>query len=182
MGKLAIFLMAIFLISCTTNQSTSTPQILTPTFHQSTPTLILQPTATEIKLPYNPNIGDTKYCDTVNIHLLKTDSAKFSEDQVVEKLIELWLAYFKTDQAPAYCRIEDFHVDKVYYDPRTPGLSLDPQGDFMRVVQFSIKLIQIPNYWMSLSGEIDQNNWLHTGQNVAVFKTNDGYIFKFAYP
>jgi hypothetical protein len=37
-------------------------------------------------------------------------------------------------------------------------LPLEPKGDIMRVVQFSIKPIQIPNFWMGWSGEIDQNN------------------------
>ncbi len=182
MKKISVLLIALCLTACGTNQSVSTSQIPTPTFIQSTPTLILPSTPAENQLPYNANIGDITYCDSANILLLKKDATGFSEDQIAGKLIEMWLSYFRDDQAPAYCRIEDYRVDKVYYDPRTPGLPLEPKGNFMRVVQFSIKLIQVPNYWMSLTGETDQSHWLHTGQNLAIFKTSDGYTMKFAYP
>ncbi len=164
-------------IGCNTIQ-TSTIATLIP----STPRIVIGTTPTEIQLPYNPNIGDTQYCDSANIVLPEKDTANFSEDQIAGRLVELWLNYFKTEKAPDYCRVEDYHVDKVYYDQRTPALSLEPKGDFIRVVQFSIKLIQVPNYWMSLAGEIDQNNWLHTERSVAVFKTEDGYVMKFANP
>jgi hypothetical protein len=94
--------------------------------------------------------------------------------------MELWLAYFNTPQASGYCRIDGYHIDNVY--ERTPDLPLEPKGDFMYVVQFSIKLVQTPNFWMSWAGEIDQQNWLHTGRNVAVFRSNAGYTMEFANP
>ena len=40
-------------------------------------------------------------------------------------------------------------------ETHSPSLPLEPKGDFMRNVQFSIKLIQIPTDWMSWAGEFD---------------------------
>ena len=84
--------------------------------------------------------------------------------------------------APDWCRIAGYKIERVYYDPRTPLLQLEPKGDIMRAVRYSVKLIQIPNYWMPLSGEVDPQNWLHTGGNIAIFRGKDGYRMEFAFP
>jgi len=35
---------------------------------------------------------------------------------------------------------------------------------------------------MSWSGEIDEQNWLHTGHVIAIFRSSNGYTMKFANP
>jgi hypothetical protein len=70
----------------------------------------------------------------------------------------------------------------VYYDERISSLPLEPKGDFTRVADFSIKLIQVPNDWMSFSGRIDQKNWLHLVHAFASLKMEEGYSMKFAFP
>jgi hypothetical protein len=96
--------------------------------------------------------------------------------------MNLWLAYFNAPQAPDWCRIDGYKIDNVYYDERVPSLPLEPKGDVMRVVQFSIKLVQMPNIWMSFPGTIDQQNWLQIRADVAIFHSTDGYTMKFANP
>lgn len=92
----------------------------------------------------------------------------------------LWLAYFNAPQTPDYCRIDGYHIDEVYYDEQI--LILEPKADFMRKVLYSVKLIQTPNYWMTYQGVLDQQNWHHTGANVAVFRSDSGYTMEFAHP
>src|SRR6266508_3289804 len=94
----------------------------------------------------------------------------------------MWLRRYKNPEAHPYCRIDGYTIDKVYYDPGVNSQPLEPKGDFMRMVVFSVKLIQIPNEWMSFAGELDQNNWLHVSHIVAISKTNEGYKMEFAYP
>jgi hypothetical protein len=142
----------------------------------------LSPTATEIQLSFNPNVKNDGNCEPPNASLSKTEAENLSEDEIAYKLFDIWLSDYKKPGAPLYCRIADYTIDKVYYDERTPYLPLEPKGDIMRVVIFSVKLIQIPNVWMSFSGEIDQDNWLHTAHAIAIFKTDTGYIMKFANP
>ena len=97
----------------------------------------------------------------------------------------LFLDYYNTPQAPDWCCIEGYKIDKVV--EFAPGMSepLYPQGDFMREVWFSIKLIQIPNAWMPRTGTIDQQNWFHTAEALAITEvskrnTKGVYAMKFA--
>jgi hypothetical protein len=156
--------------------STSTP--LPPTL-ESAP---LPATPTAFQLPFNDQNVESEYCQLPSVKLSISDAQGLSDDEIAEKLMNLHLAYFNAPQTPDWCRIDGYKIDKIYYDERTPSLPLEPKGDIMRVVQYSIKLIQIPNFWMSLAGEVDQQNWLHTGANLAIFRLEDGYTMKFAYP
>ena len=139
-------------------------------------------TPTEFQLPFNDKNVERKYCQYPSVKLSFSDAQGLSDDEIAEKLMGLHLEYFNAPQAPDWCRIDGYKIDKIYYDERTPYLPLVPKSDLMRVVLYSIKLIQIPNMWMSLAGEIDEQNWLHTGANIAIFPLDDGYIMKFAYP
>jgi len=155
---------------------TSTPP---PPTIESTPFIA---TPTEFQLPFNDKNVESEYCQLPSVKLSASDAQGLTDDEIAEELMSLHLAYFNAPEAPDWCRIDGYKIDKVYYDERTPSLPLEPKGDIMRVVQYSIKLIQIPNFWMSLAGEVDQQNWLHTGANLAIFRLKDGYTMKFANP
>lgn len=139
-------------------------------------------TATPAQLPFNDTNFDDKYCQLPKVVLSLTEANGLNENEIAGKLMEQWLAYFNAPQAPDYCRIDGYRVDDVFYDERTPDLPLEPKGDFIRTARFSILLVQMPNFWMSWAGEIDQENWLHVGHNIAVFRTDEGYAFQFANP
>jgi hypothetical protein len=150
-----------------------------PTFPTTTPHL----TPTEFQLPFNDKDVESEYCQSPAIKLSVSAAHGLSDNQIAGKLMDLWLAYFNAPQAPDWCRIDGYKIDKVYYDAHALAYPpVEPQGDIMRVVRFSIKLIQVPNMWMSLAGEVDQQNWLHTVLSVAVFRSNTGYTMKFANP
>jgi len=138
---------------------------------------------TPIQLPEIWENVNREYCDKPHPVFLPISEAKgLTDDDIVKKLMSLFLDYYNNPQAPGYCQIDGYRIESVSYDERTPYLPLEPKGDIMRGVAFSIKLIQVPNAWMSLSGEIDQQNWLHTGVNMAVFRSKDGYRMAFANP
>jgi hypothetical protein len=158
--------------------SNSTPEpATTEVFRQN-----IAATATDIQLPYNLVTESSEYCQSPYAILPMRDTENLSEDEIAYKLVDIWLSRYKKPEAHPYCRIDDYTIDKVYYDERTPYLPLEPKGDIMRVVIFSVKLIQVPADWMALSGEIDQNNWLHTAHAIAIFKTTEGYTMEFANP
>jgi hypothetical protein len=138
--------------------------------------------ATPSQLPFNDTNFEEEYCQSPKVVLPHADAEGLDENEIAGKLMEQWLSYFNAPQAPDYCRIDGYRVDEVFYDERTPDLPLEPKGDFIRTVRFSILLVQMPNYWMSWAGEIDQQNWLHAGHNIAVFRTDEGYSFEFANP
>ncbi len=178
-----------------TTTQTFTPFPIPPTTTAvPTSTETLEPTATEVfrqnisatatnlQLPYNLVTQSSEYCQVPPPILPLYETKNLSEDQIVYKLVELWLSRYKKPEAHPYCRIDDYTIDKIYYDKHMLSFPVEPQGDIMRVVVFSLKLIQIPNDWMSFSGEIDQNNWLHITQTFAIFKTETGYVMKFAFP
>ena len=139
-------------------------------------------TATQSQLPFNDTNFEDEFCQSPKIVLSLADANGLDENEIAGKLMEKWLAYFHAPQAPDYCRIDDYRIDKIFYDEQTADLPLEPKGDFMRIAQFSILLVQMPNFWMSWSGQLDQQNWFHTGGHVAVFRNEDGYTFEFAHP
>lgn len=146
----------------------------------ATKIIIVTPTA--FQLPFNDKNVESKYCQVPSVKLSISDVQGLSDDEIAKKLMSLYLDYFNVLDAPDWCRIDGYKIDKVYYDERTPSLPLEPKGDIMRVVLYWIKLIQIPNFWMSLAGEVDQQNWLHTRATLAIFHLEDGYTMKFANP
>ena len=139
-------------------------------------------TPTGFQLPFNDKNVENEYCQYPSVKLSASDAQGLSDDEIAGKLMDLHLAYFNAPQASDWCRIGGYKIDRVYYDERTPSLPLEPKGDIMRVVQYSIKLIQIPNFWMSLVNEVDQQNWAHIWANIAIFRSADGYTMKFANP
>jgi hypothetical protein len=157
-----------------TEATASTP---TPSSSQS-----VIPSPTDIQLPFDPTVRSDDYCKPPYAAMSVAENDDISEEQIIHELMKIWLRRYASPEAPAFCRIDGFAIDKVYYDPDVLNQPLQPRGDFMRVVDFSIKLIQVPNAWMSFAGEIDHDNWLHVSQVAAVTATGDGYEMQFAYP
>jgi hypothetical protein len=188
--SIPIFLAVFTLVACAQGPT------LLPTYSaSSTLTLTLLPILpgispiplarrpTGVQLPFNEQAENSEYCQTQpDISLPAAEVPDLNEDEIASKLLKLWLAYYQAPQAPNFCRIDGYHIDRVYYDERTPSLPLEPKGDFMRNVQFSIKLIQLPTDWMSWAGELDQQNWLHLAGVIAVFDSQDVYKMEFANP
>lgn len=139
-------------------------------------------TSTAIHLPSNPVTETAEYCKPPYAFLAVEDGDDISEDEIAYQLAKNWLRRYKTLVAHPYCRIDGYTIDKVYDDPNVYAQPLEPKGDFMRVIVFSVKLNQTPTDWLSFSGELDEKNWLHLRQVMAVFKTNGGYTMQFAYP
>ncbi len=140
-------------------------------------------TPTELQLPFNDKDVETQFCQWPAIELSVSDAQGLNDDQIAGKLMELSLAYFNDPRAPDWCRIGGYRIDEVCYDAHALAYPpIEPQGDIMRVVRFSLRLIQVPNAWMSLPGKVDQQNWLHSGRAVAVFRSNTGYTMRFASP
>ncbi len=128
-----------------------------------------------------PRPTPNAYCYHPPIFLLSSADARgLSEDQIARKITEISLAYYHSPQAPDLCRIEEYHIDRVYYDEQFATLPLEPKGDFMRAVAFSVRPVQ-PYFWGAL-GEFDEQNWLHIGEIIAVFRSDSGYTAKSANP
>jgi hypothetical protein len=171
----------LFIVACNTPTLVAT---VIPTLVTSTPIFRqdLTPSPTNIQLPFNPEVKNNGDCKPPYAILPVSDNNDISEDEIVYELIQIWLRRYANPNADLFCRIDRYTIDKVYYDLSILSGPLEPRGDFMRVVLFSVKLLQVPSDWMSFSGELDQENWLHLSQPVAVFKTNDGYTMQLAYP
>lgn len=140
--------------------------------------------ATRNAPPPTPNA----YCYQPPEFLLPvSDTQGLNEDQIAKKLVELFLSYYHTPQAPDECRVVEYCIDDVHYNEQYSTLPLDPKGDFMREVYFSVKLPLVDNhphgFWVSLGAiESDQQDWFHTGAHVAIFRFDSGYTMQFAYP
>jgi hypothetical protein len=168
------------------SQTKLTPTSFLTTVSKPTATEVfrqnLAPTATDIQLPYNLVNESSEYCQPPSGFLPIKEAENLTDDEIGYRLIDIWLSRYKKAEAHPYCRIAGYIINMVYYDERISSLPLEPKGDFTRVADFSIKLIQVPNDWMSFSGRIDQKNWLHLVHAFASLKMEEGYSMKFAFP
>ena len=139
-------------------------------------------TAAGDPLPYRPNLGDTSFCDGAPTSLAVEELAGSSEDQIVTELFGQRLSYFKDTHAPGYCRLENYRINEVYHDSRLPSLPLQPKGDINRVVRFSMQVVQVPNYWISISGPFYEHDWMDASLNLSISKTPHEYRMVFAFP
>jgi len=147
-----------------------------PTY--SVPPNLIEPTP--IQLPFVENFN--RDCNNpAVVHLPISDTLGMSEDEIAEKLMSLYLDSFNNPQVSGFCRIDGYRIEKAFYDSRLELPTFSPKGDFMRVVQFSVKLIQIPNTWMSYSGEIDQQNWFHISEALAIFKNEIDGVYRMSF-
>jgi hypothetical protein len=195
-------LLIVVLASCTprheiipevTTKSLPTPTILfpCPTITEAFPTptkSLIGPFPTssynqDNQLPFDDSSYNSEQCQSPTVLLSIADAQGFNDDTIAKKLMERYLNFFKSPKKPGYCRIDGYHVDKVYFDTNLRAKSVEPQSDIMRNVEFSIKLVQVPNTWMSWpAGDIDPQNWLHIYRMIAVFHSNNGYSMDFANP
>jgi hypothetical protein len=149
----------------------------------SSPAAGITPVPSLTNTPLAPTITPTNNnCYPSAVLLPVSDAQGVGEDEIVGKLMDLWLSYLQAPEAPDWCRIDGYKIDKVYYDEQTPYLPIEPKGDFIRQVLYSIKVSQLSDFWVSLGAEADQQYWYHTGANVAIFRYNNYYTMKFAYP
>lgn len=142
----------------------------------------IAPSPTDLPLALDTETSSEDYCKPPYAVLPVSDGNDISEDEIVHELMQAWLRRYANSDAPLACRIEAFTIDKVYFDLDILSRPLEPRGNFMRLVDFSVKPIQISDAWMSFPGELDQENWLHISHAVAVFETAEGYTLQFAYP
>jgi hypothetical protein len=169
----------------TDTPATTIVPTLIPTFTPEptlVPTATVHPTSTQFNLPLNEHNYEGVYCQYPPVKLPVAEAQGLNEDEIAERLLGMTLAYFNAPEAPDWCRVDGYTIDGISYDELTPLLPLEPKGDWMRAVKYSVKLIQVPNFWMSLPGTIDQQNWLHTYGDLAIFRQSDGFTMAFAHP
>jgi hypothetical protein len=162
--------------------TTLSPTITITPSPEPTSATAIAPTPTDIQLPYNLVQESSEYCQSPYAVLSIANAEGLSKDEIARVLVGIWLERYKNPKAHPYCRIEDFRVDDIYSNPKVNATSLEPKGDFMRVVKFSIKLIQVPTDWLAFPGEIDTENWLTVIWNISISKIDDNYDMVFAYP
>ena len=177
----ALFFIGFLLIGCTSVVATPISTVLPISTHTATSQAVI-PSPTSLALPSNSETGSDEYCKPPYAVLPVSDGNDISEDEIVYELMKIWLRRYASPDAPLSCRIDGFTIDRVYFDRDILSRPLEPRGDFMRLVDFSVKPIQAPSDWMSFSGELDPKNWLHVRHPVSVFETLEGYTMQFAYP
>jgi len=165
-----------------------TPRAEITLTHTPTPDLNSSPTPTETRSPFEPtpiqlplNEGnyEAKYCNNpTGVSLPISDAQDLTDDEIATKLMSLYLDYYKNPQAPDFCRIDGYRIEKVFYHEGMTSQLVTQKGTFMRQVNFSIKLIQIPNYWIGIPGEIDQQNWLHISMALTIYPVQTDSVYK----
>ena len=139
--------------------------------------------------PEHQGNDEYAYCgaDSPGMRILIADTQGVSEDEIAEKMLRLRFDYFSQSQAPAFCRIEEYRIDKI--SQPEPWMKLEgdslPPGSFLRVVEFSIKLPQLQDSWISFggktqqpeeySGDAAQESWFQTSIILVIYKMEPFY-------
>lgn len=141
----------------------------------------VSPISTEGGIPVyeiNESTVDQEYCQLPEVLLSTNEAQGLTDDEIAGRLMALWLDYFNTPQAPGYCRVDGYVIDRIYEDKRP----VEPRTNLMRAIDFSLKLVQYPALWAAWPGEVDEQNWLHTSVTIAVFRSDEGYTMQLAHP
>lgn len=162
---------ALLITSCSSPSVEATPSssntLPPPTSTPTQPQPTVYPTITRTN----------NYCSSYPTAILLpfSNAEGWSEEEIAGKLMELFFAYYHSPQAPDSCRIEGYSVDEINCD----GPDLPPvlYADFVCKVQYSYKSVEEPS--AAVPGYLDEQNWFHTFNYLAVFRSDSGYTMKF---
>ena len=165
------------------------PQPL-PSTSTPSPTVVIGPTRTPIQLPLELPTASVEQIDCGGLYVLELPVSELQgkdESDVVIKMAEIYLQRYTNPLLTAGCKVDGYRVDEIHTLTPAQAAPLSPKGDFLRGIRFSVKLIQLKSLWITYSGEIDQENWLHTGRVFAFSRIvnasgQDVYRMEMAFP
>lgn len=154
------------------------------------PTATIGPTQTPIQLPLELPTTSVEQMDCGDLYVLElpvSEAQGMDDDETAAKMAETYLQRYTNPLLTAGCRIDGYRVDEIQTLTLAQAAPLNPKGDFLRAIRFSVKLIQLKSLWITYPGEIDQENWLHTGRTFAFSRIvnasgQDAYRMEMAFP
>lgn len=173
-GFIAVFSIMILVTACCSGITSPTPTntTLPPPTSMITPSPSITPIPQYTDVPnhydQNDNFGDG-FIARISIK----DTANLSREEIITKLVSLWLEHYKNSLAPR-ATIKDYkdvYVNKLIEDNN----NYDGFFDTVASVRFSIIPSGIPSDWASVPGEpIDPNDpWWHLVTVFGYFKDGD---------
>ncbi len=141
-----------------------------------TSTLSITPTFQNTDVPNHYDQNDTFGDGTIALILIK-DTNKLNQEDILTKLVNLWLEHYKTKSMAPGATIKDYKdvsVSKVIKDNN----NYDGFFAIVALVKFSIIPAEIPNDWASLTiGTTEPNDpWWLVGTVFGYFR--DGEYFR----
>lgn len=122
-----------------------------------------------------------------DLELPVSEMQGMDDGEIAAKMAETYLQRYTNSLITTGCRIDGYRVDEIIELTQDRAAPLNPKGDFLRGIRFSVKLIQLKSLWITYAGEIDQENWLHTGRTFAFTRLvntsgQDVYRMEMAFP
>jgi hypothetical protein len=142
--------------------------------------IMAEPTPTDW-VPYDPNNPyDNNGCGVTSPATVSTKDAKgLSQAELIKKLFEVYLGYFKSPDVGRMCRLEDFTIDDVILDNRIAFLAKEQHVDYVAYVIYSVQIKTEPTDWIAGNGEFASNGWMDNKELiVGVTKTGNDYVLK----
>jgi hypothetical protein len=184
------FVLVFALAGCANQPSPALPTAAVPTetvqaAPTSTPRPVIPVSPTPVPSEHQGN-DELAYCVGIPgpARILLSDLHGLSEDEIAEKMLRARLDYFSNPKAPDYCRIEKYRIDKISKpEPwMLDNVSL-PARSILRVVNFSVKMHQLSEYWFRFvtteidlpngyTGDLKDQNWLKTSIILVVYEMN----------
>ena len=141
------------------------------------PTPTSNPTPTEW-LPYNETPSTTG-CSEFMATLSMQEAEHLSKERLAKRLFEIYLAHYQSPNLGSQCRLEDFVVQSAKLNKSINFLANEQNVDYVGIVQYSVRISEIPSNWVAGNGELEKDGWIkNKGLIIGVTKVNDQYVLK----
>lgn len=170
-----MFFMAIYVAACSANTKIKESPTALSALPTSTlaPTPSVTPTLQNTDVPNHYDQNDT-FGDGFIARILIKDTNNLSQEDILTKLVNLYLEHYKTKSLAPRVTIKDYKdvsVSKVIKDNN----NYDGFFEIVAFVKFSIIPAEIPNDWASLPGDPISSNdpWWHLGTVFGYFRDSE---------
>lgn len=160
-----------------TLQAVSTTQNLTAT---STPSPSNTPTAkTPATLTLSPEPTSTIVVRGLYSDIPTITSNSFSQEQIAERLITIWLEQFTNENVGSSQRLVGFEIIETEINPDVQKCAKDYGAEYIATVTFSVQPVGTPSDWYAGGGTVSDDFKSITRQDeIAVLKNGELYTWK----
>lgn len=143
------------------------------------PVRTVRPTPTQW-LPYNPKISDEGCDDLFTPTIPINETEKLPPEKIAQKLVEVYLEHFLSQNLGRLCRLEDFKVTEIKPGQIVVTMPEDQKPEYSGTVDIAVKVKEIPTIWYTVSGNLAPDGWIvHKLLNILITIINDQYILTF---
>lgn len=164
----------LLLPGCTSPANSSTPTLTATSAPTQTIASTLPPTMTLLPVPTSTIVARNLYAyiPTITGNLL-------TQEQIAERLINLWLEQFKNENVNSDQRLIEFEKVSAEINPDLQKCAKDYGAEYIATMTYSVQPVGTPSDWYAGGGNVsDDFKWITRQDEIAIIKNGSLYIWK----